>query len=94
MLTVGNHFVTTMKLSLVFPCTLETNHDSESTKPGTKPHGSRCTPAAAHLDVVDGLRGGDALDGGLAPQLLHLLAALRDDRRQLKRGTVFNIFVT
>jgi len=34
------------------------------------------------LDVVDGLRGGDALDGGLAPQLLHLLAALRDDRGQ------------
>ena len=38
----------------------------------------------AHLDVLDGLGRGDALDGGLAAELLHLLAALRDGRRKLR----------
>jgi len=34
------------------------------------------------LDVLDGLGRGDALDGCLAPELVHLLAALRDGRWQ------------
>ena len=37
-----------------------------------------------HLDVLDGLGRWDALDGSLAAELLHLLAALRDGRWQLQ----------
>ena len=38
-----------------------------------------------HLDVLDGLGRGDAPNGCLAAELLHLLAALRDGRWQLWR---------